>query len=194
MKKGLSIKILLLVASIFSSQLANAYCFYIRGDSQGSIRVLVYKNKGDFDTTNIANNIIDQAKKIGPAVLAMAGLPETGASIPVVGNFISEAISSVIRKTHHNLVPGATANAKDVCWGWTDIKRDVFGGNADKGTEMYFAAFDEVKKTFIGKGFLPIGGWVKITIMPDGVGAFTVWTADGRVRTTTANWTFSVAP
>ena len=172
MKKGLSIKILLLVASIFSQQLANAYCMY-SNETANPIKILVFKNKNDYNRTLIAKTIMGAAQKLGAAAANAANKQEVAVAIPLVGNLINMMLTAIYKKAEHNILKNRPA-----CWNWNDILRDHFSGaGSQDSTRLFFVAFNTKNNSFIGSGLFPIGGYVKIHIDSEGKGAIGVyWT------------------
>lgn len=189
MQKGLSIKILLLVASIFSSQLANAYCWYLVGKQPlpKVVKVRIYKTKADFYASSVGRLVREKVlDKFGVEELSAAG-PEATAGVQIADTlaqlwtFFADMFAT---KAKHDLIYGAKStadpNVKDyACWNWNDLNRDVFKGNADINMPIYAAVFHD--KKYLGSGPLPIGGWGVVKLLDNDNWEIAVHYSNGRI-------------
>ncbi len=172
MKNRLSIKLLLLTGAIVSSQRANAYCFYLEGTHAFPVEIEIYKTEKDYKTTETAKKVIKIVGELGATGATAYGSPEIGSKIPIGTTWVTDIMKQIIRKAHHNLM---TAVKNYGCWNWESITKDVFKGNANRETLMYFVAVDISRNILLGAYHFPIGGYVKIKVNPDGKGAFQVF-------------------
>ncbi len=178
MKKDLFIKILLLVVSIFSPQLANAYCMYHmeKSASQETITVQVFETKADYEKTALATSITKATKEATESFEGSGSIGTAVATIiPGLGGLIEKAMMLGYREAHHTLPHGkvtGTDHTSFACWNWNDIVRDVFDGRGEKLTMMFFVAFSGDK--LIGMSPFPIGGYVRFNVDNDGKGAYQV--------------------
>ncbi len=175
MKKGLSIKILLLIASIFSSQLANAYCWYLGGKqpSPKVVTIKVYKTRRDFEASSVGRIVKEKIlSKYGETIAAAGPKIAAGVKIADTAAQLWTMLADIFAtKAKHSLIWGAKStadpNVKDyACWNWNDINKDVFSGTAGIKYTIFAAVFHGNK--YLGSGYFPIGGYGVVKLLDDG--------------------------